>query len=63
MFTIRLQTRRPQWRNAVALSWAPAGETPKKVTLSRDGDLWSFSVAGRTVSLDLPAQTATTDSP
>ena len=52
MFTVSLRKKAPSWRNAVALSWSPAGSAPAKVTLKTAGDLWQFTAAGRTVTLD-----------
>ncbi len=52
MFTVRLTARGAQWRNAVALSWSPAGESPRAVTMRRDGDRWTFSAGPRAAVLD-----------
>ena len=42
MFTIRLRTERSQWRNAVALSWAPTASSAKKVVMNVAQDQWHF---------------------
>ena len=52
MFTIRLSTRRPVWRNAVALSWSAVGKEPPKVTLRAAGQKWTFAVKDRKPTLD-----------
>jgi hypothetical protein len=52
MFTVRLRTRRAQWRNAAVLSWAPAASEPPKASLKVDGDTWVFQVEGRAVLLN-----------
>jgi hypothetical protein len=54
MLTVRLQHRGRTWRNAVALSWAPAGAEPKTVTLTADGDRWTFDAAGRRIRVSWP---------
>ena len=59
MHTIRLRTQRARWLNAVALSWSPVGGAPKQVTFHEGGDVWSFAIADRSVSLNLKTQTAT----
>ena len=43
MMVVRLLARRSSWRNAVALSWAPAGTEPGTVSLSREPDRWTFT--------------------
>ena len=52
MFTVRLTTKRSEWRNAVALSWAPASAAPVRVTMQREGEQWRFSAGERTVALN-----------
>ena len=52
MFTIRLSTRRPEWRNAVAPSWSAVGKEPTKVTLRAVGQKWTFAVKDRKLTLD-----------
>lgn len=58
IFSIKYGTRSAAWRNAVALSWAPTGQEPAKVTLERRGDgQWVFRAGDRTALLnweDLP---------
>jgi len=49
LFTIQLKTQQKQWRNAVALSWAPAGQVPAQVTLRKRGDGWLFRAGNRSV--------------
>ena len=50
--TIRLKTEGEKWRNAVGLSWAEQKGNPARITLLRKGDVWTFSVDGRIVTLD-----------
>lgn len=52
MFRLGLRTRRAAWRNAVALSWAPAGERPPRAALRADGAVWTFAVGDRRARLD-----------
>ena len=52
MFTVRLSKQASVWRNAVALSWSRLGQPPKTTQASTEGDVWRFSVDGRTVALD-----------
>ncbi len=52
LFTIRLRESAGEWRNAVALSWAPSGAEPARVTLDREGDAWTFRSGQRVVELD-----------
>jgi len=49
LYTVRLIAKKAEWRNAVAISWAKADDEPLKVTLYKDGDIWTFTVSGRTV--------------
>jgi hypothetical protein len=44
IFTVRLNSRRPEWRNAVALSWSPAGTDPVRVSLRKDSQQWVFGI-------------------
>ncbi|MBN1292188.1 MAG: DUF4962 domain-containing protein [Candidatus Latescibacteria bacterium] len=50
--TVRLRTHRQAWRNAVALSWSKKSGKPAKITLYEDGDVWTFVVDGRAVTLE-----------
>jgi hypothetical protein len=52
LFTIRLSTKRAEWRNALALSWASGGKQPPQVALKTDQQRWTFSIADRTLSWD-----------
>ena len=52
MFTIRLSQQAAVWRNAVALSWSAAGQPIKTVRANTQGEIWRFSVDGRSVTLD-----------
>jgi hypothetical protein len=52
MFTIRLSTRQPMWRNAVALSWTAVGEEPARIILRAEERRWTFLVKKRKVMLD-----------
>ena len=52
LFSIRLRTTRQSWRNAVALSWSAAQAQPARVVLKQQGDRWTFTAAGRAVTLD-----------
>jgi hypothetical protein len=55
--TIRLSTKRAEWRNAVALSWASASKQPAHVALKTEEQRWSFSIADRTLSWDWNTET------
>ena len=61
MFTIRLTSRRSEWRNAVAFSWASA--KPAQVALTKDGAIWRFNAGTRTVVFDWGAATAHVEPP
>jgi hypothetical protein len=52
LFAVRLVRTAAHWRNAVALSWAPAGRPIRKVHLDARGDLAVFRSGDRTVSLN-----------
>ena len=52
LFTIRLSTQRTEWRNAVALSWSPAGRQPARVALHSAPQRWDFRSGDRTLSWD-----------
>ncbi len=52
MFTVRLMHHAKTWRNAVALTWSPAGQPPVKVTAQSEGSTWHFTAGDRTVDLD-----------
>ena len=52
LYTIRLQTMRAKWRNAVAFSWSKVTGEPVRVTVQEKGDTWTFTAGGRTVILD-----------
>jgi hypothetical protein len=51
-FAVRLMRHAAVWRNAVALSWSPAGQEPASVTLESDSGRWVFRVGDRTVAVD-----------
>jgi len=55
LFTIRFARHDVRWRNAIALSWAPAGAEVKRIGLAKDADAWTFSIAGRTLVFDWAA--------
>jgi len=52
MFTVRFNTERSQWRNAIALSWTVANEVPVKITLNIEEDIWTFLAGDRAVTLN-----------
>ena len=52
LFAIRLATQRAAWRNAVALSWCPAGREPTRVALHAEARRWTFVVGKRKLVLD-----------
>lgn len=52
MEAVRLSCHQPSWRNAVALSWSPRGGEPTRVSLTRDGDRWTFTTPNGLVTLD-----------
>jgi hypothetical protein len=58
MFTVRMKTKRANWRNAVALSWTNTNDKPVAVTLQKDGETWIFKAADRTVILNMATGTA-----
>ena len=52
MFTVRLATNGSEWRNATALSWAPADVEPPAVELERGPTSWVFRAGDRNVTFD-----------
>ena len=52
LFTVRVSKQTAVWRNAVALSWSASGQPTKTVQANTQGDVWRFSVDGRSVTLD-----------
>jgi len=52
MFTIRMTSHGARWRNAVAISWAAAGEAPPRVTVRTEGEALTFAAGERRVKLD-----------
>jgi len=54
LFTIRLTNHGSCWQNAVALSWAPAGQETKRLRLVKDEQAWTFTVGGRRLVFDWP---------
>ena len=52
LYTIRLESRQPVWRNAVALSWSAVDRQPVKVSLARSGKTWVFQAGSRAVELE-----------
>jgi hypothetical protein len=56
--TVRLGTRRAQWRNVVALTWSPAGQSPTTVTVQREEPRWTFTVGSRRLAFDWDAGSA-----
>ena len=52
MIGLRFRAARDTWRNAVAFSWAPATQQPKRASLSRNGDVWTFCAGERIISLN-----------
>jgi len=52
LFTIRFTNHDAHWRNAIGLSWAPAGKEAKHVSLVKDEHVWTFSVADRKLTFD-----------
>ena len=53
MHTVRMESSRSSWKNAVAFSWAPSGADPVTVTAERAGEEWIFRGGGRSVRLSL----------
>ena len=51
-FTVRIQARRKNWRNAVALSWGRLDTALPRITLTKKGDRWRFRTKGRTLVFD-----------
>jgi hypothetical protein len=58
MLTLRLTRNVDQWRNVVALSWAPWDRTAAKVTSETNGDVTTFHIGQRSFSLDWADSTA-----
>ena len=58
MFTLGLTRTTDRWRNIVALSWTASGRTAAKVTLETHGDVTTFHIGQRSLSLDWADSTA-----
>jgi hypothetical protein len=52
LYTVQLKTHAHRWRTATALSWSAAAGTPPHVTLETNGSRWTFTAAGRSVTLE-----------
>lgn len=52
LFTIRFTKHAARWQNAIGLSWAPASKEARHVSLAKDEDIWTFSVADRKLVFD-----------
>ena len=52
LFTIRLTRTADQWRNVVALCWAPKGQPVKLVQLTMHGDVSAFRIGRSSIELD-----------
>lgn len=52
LFTIRFSKHDARWQNAVALSWASAGQEAKCVSLVKDEHVWTFAVGSRKLVFD-----------
>jgi hypothetical protein len=57
MFTIQMNTRSSNWRNAVALSWDTEGSSVA-ISLQKAQNIWTFSAGHRTVEFDWANGTA-----
>jgi hypothetical protein len=58
MFTLRIRSKRKEWRNAVGISWSKVDEMPKKITLKQDGTIWRFDTGLGCLSFDWETGTA-----
>jgi hypothetical protein len=47
------KTKAAKWKNAVALSWSPAGSQPVHVTIEQKAGMWTFRAGGRTETIRL----------
>ena len=52
LFSIRLQSKRNSWRNAVAFSWSSDKGQPVRVKMTQMGQRWVFSCGTHDVTLD-----------
>ena len=53
VYEVRLMCGAARWRNAVAFSWAPAGQEPRRVTLDRSAkEVWTFVSGARKTVLN-----------
>lgn len=50
--TVRLLRSAAAWRNAVALSWSPAGQEPVRVIVEPGSNRWVFRAGDRTAAVD-----------
>jgi len=52
VFSVRLQTKRNAWRNAVAITWSSEKGQPPRVRMSQLGQRWVFICGTHDVTLD-----------
>ena len=52
LLSVRLQSKRNEWRNAVAISWSPEKSQPARVRLTPMGQRWVFNCGTHDVTLD-----------
>jgi hypothetical protein len=52
LFSVRLQSKRNAWRNAVAISWSQEKSQPTRVRLTPMGQRWVFNCGAHDVTLD-----------
>lgn len=52
MLAFQIQTRKAQWRNAVAISWSDKEETLKSVVLSESASVWIFEIGQQKLELN-----------
>ena len=50
--TVRLIKKASSWRNAVAITWSDIKAAPKKVSVEKAGDVWTFTAGGERVKFD-----------
>ncbi|OAS17950.1 Ig-like domain-containing protein [Paenibacillus oryzisoli] len=52
-----INTTQTHWANAAAFSWSDSESIPKSVSLTKQGDTWTFEAEGSAVALNLSTDT------
>lgn len=51
-FCVTLDKKSKEWRNATAFTWSDGANSPDVVSLQQKGDVWAFTLGGKTYDYD-----------